>query len=192
MYNDVVEARYTSEQQDNILVLYNTDEDGVIEECIEVGSIQHKQLTEAGWDKDKIIDFTANFKRQQVRAVRENLKIAARDVYEVELNYIKRELAILRKQLLEAQILTKQRKEEALKRLTYLNKLEADFSDKVKSMNTFMSKTIPTDDVNYTLNNIIEFFKVFNTNEEALNIVQNKSDKTKNSKSLLAALKHLI
>ena len=46
--------------------------------------------------------------------------------------------------------------------------------------------------LNYTLNNIIEFFKVFNTNEEALNIVQNKSDKTKNSKSLLAALKHLI
>ena len=192
MYNDVVEARYTSEQQDNILVLYNTDEDGVIEECIEVGSIQYKQLTEAGWDKDKIIDCTANFKRQQVRAVRENLKIAARDVYEIELNYIKRELSILRKQLLEAQILTKQRKEEALKRLTYLNKLEADFSDKVKSMNTFMSKTIPTDDVNYTLNNIIEFFKVFNTNEEALNIVQNKSDKTKKSKSLLAALKHLI
>ena len=118
MYNDVVEARYTSEQQDNILVLYNTDEDGVIEECIEVGSIQYKQLTEAGWDKDKIIDCTANFKRQQVRAVRENLKIAARDVYEIELNYIKRELSILRKQLLEAQILTKQRKEEALKRLT--------------------------------------------------------------------------
>ena len=55
-----------------------------------------------------------------------------------------------------------------------------------------MSKTIPTDDINYTLTNIIEFFKVFNTNEEALNIVQNKSDKTKNSKSLLAALKHLI
>ena len=192
MYNDVVEARYTSEQQDNILVLYNTDEDGVIEECIEVGSIQYKQLTEAGWDKDKIIDCTANFKRQQVRAVRENLKIAARDVYEIELNYIKRELSILRKQLLEAQILTKQRKEEALKRLTYLNKLEADFSDKVKSMNAFMSKTIPTDDINYTLTNIIEFFKVFNTNEEALNIVQNKSDKTKNSKSLLAALKHLI
>jgi len=192
MYNDVVEARYTSEQQDNILVLYNTDEDGVIEECIEVGSIQYKQLTEAGWDKDKIIDCTANFKRQQVRAVRENLKIAARDVYEIELNYIKRELSILRKQLLEAQILTKQRKEEALKRLTYLNKLEADFSDKVKSMNAFMSKTIPTDDINYTLTNIIEFFKVFNTNEEALNIVQNKSDKTKKSKSLLAALKHLI
>jgi len=192
MYNDVVEARYTSEQQDNILVLYNTVEDGVIEECIEVGSTQHKQLTEAGWDNEKIVDCTADFKRQQVRAVRENLKIAARDVYEVELNYIKRELAILRKQLLEAQILTKQRKEEALKRLTYLNKLEADFSDKVKSMNAFMSKTIPTDDINYTLTNIIEFFKVFNTNEEALNIVQNKSDKTKNSKSLLAALKHLI
>ena len=192
MYNDDVEARYTSEQQDNVLVLYNTVEDGVIEECIEVGSPQHKQLAEAGWDKDKIIDCTANFKRQQVRAVRENLKIAARDVYEVELNYIKRELAILRKQLLEAQILTKQRKEEALKRLTYLNKLEADFSDKVKSMNAFMSKTIPTDDINYTLNNIIEFFKVFNTNKEALNIVQNKSDKTKKSKSLLAALKHLI
>ena len=192
MYNDVVEARYTSEQQDNILVLYNTDEDGVIEECIEVGSIQYKQLTEAGWDKDKIIDCTANFKRQQVRAVRENLKIAARDVYEIELNYIKRELSILRKQLLEAQILTKQRKEEALKRLTYLNKLEADFSDKVKSMNTFMSKTIPTDDLEYSLTNIIEFLKVMNTSDEALKIIKNKSDKTKNSKSLLTALKHLI
>ncbi len=192
MYNDVIEARFTSELQDSILILYKTDEDGIIEEYIESGSIQHKMLIDAGWDKDKIVDCTADFKRQQTNAVRENLKLAARGVYEVELNYIKRELAILRKQLLEAQILTKQRKEEALKRLTYLNKLESDFSDKVKSMNTFMSNTIPTDDLSYALNNIIEFFKVFNNNEEALNIIQNKSNKTKKSKSLLAALKHLI
>ncbi len=192
MYNDVIEARFTSELQDSILILYKTDEDGIIEEYIESGSIQHKMLIDAGWDKDKIVDCTADFKRQQTNAVRENLKLAARSVYEVELNYIKRELAILRKQLLEAQILTKQRKEEALKRLTYLNKLESDFSDKVKSMNTFMSNTIPTDDLSYALNNIIEFFKVFNNNEEALNIIQNKSNKTKKSKSLLAALKHLI
>ena len=191
MYDDIIEVRYTNREQDILLAVYNST-DGVIEEYIEVGSSQHKLLEDAGWDNEKIIDCTANFKRQQTNAVRENLKKAARGVYEVELNYIKRELAILRKQLLEAQILTKQRKEEALKRLTYLNKLEADFSDKVKTMNTFMSKTIPTDDINYSLNNIIEFFKVFNTNEEALNIVQNKSDKTKKSKSLLAALKHLI
>ena len=192
MYNDVMEARFTSELQDNILVLYKTDEDGIIEEYIEVESPQYKMLIDAGWDKDKIVECTADFKRQQTNAVRENLKRAARGVYEVELNYIKRELAILRKQLLEAQILTKQRKEEALKRLTYLNKLESDFSDKVKSMNAFMSNTIPTDDLSYALNNIIEFFKVFNNNEEALNIIQNKSNKVKNSKSLLAALKHLI
>ena len=191
MYDDIIEVRYTNREQDILLAVYNST-DGVIEEYIEVGSSQHKLLEDAGWDNEKIIDCTANFKRQQTNAVRENLKKAARGVYEVELNYIKRELAILRKQLLEAQILTKQRKEEALKRLTYLNKLEADFSDKVKTMNAFMSKTIPTDDINYSLNNIIEFFKVFNTNEEALNIVQNKSDKTKKSKSLLAALKHLI
>ena len=191
MYDDIIEVRYTNREQDILLAVYNST-DGVIEEYIEVGSSQHKILEDAGWDNEKIIDCTANFKRQQTNAVRENLKKAARGVYEVELNYIKRELAILRKQLLEAQILTKQRKEEALKRLTYLNKLEADFSDKVKTMNAFMSKTIPTDDINYSLNNIIEFFKVFNTNEEALNIVQNKSDKTKKSKSLLAALKHLI
>jgi len=192
MYNDVIEARFTSKQQDIILVLYKTDEDGIIEEYIEVESPQHKMLIDAGWDKGKIVDCTADFKRHQTNAVRENLKQAARGVYEVELNYIKRELAILRKQLLEAQILTKQRKEEALKRLTYLNKLESDFSDKVKSMNTFMSNTIPTEDLNYALDNITEFFKVFNNNEEALNIIHNKFNKTKKSKSLLTALKHLI
>ena len=59
-------------------------------------------------------------------------------------------------------------------------------------MNEFISKTIPTDDIEYSLTNIIEFLKVMNTSDEALKIIKNKSDKTKNSKSLLTALKHLI
>jgi hypothetical protein len=96
------------------------------------------------------------------------------------------------KEIVQAELLTKRKKEEGLTRLAYLNKVEADFSNKVKSMNEFISKTIPTDDIEYSLTNIIEFLKVMNTSDEALKIIKNKSDKTKNSKSLLTALKHLI
>lgn len=210
MYNDIIEARFTSEQQDIILILYKPDEGGIIEEYIESGSVQHKMLADAGWDNEKIVDCTANFKRHQTNAVRENLKQAARGVYKEELDKVTSELASMRKQILEAQIihkqktskyykeivqaelLTKRKKEEGLTRLAYLNKVEVDFSNKVKSMNEFISKTIPTDDIEYSLTNIIEFLKVMNTSDEALNIIRSKSDKTKNSKSLLAALKHLI
>ena len=37
MYNDVIEARFTSEQQDIILVLYNGDEDNIIDFIEDVG-----------------------------------------------------------------------------------------------------------------------------------------------------------
>ena len=210
MYNAIIEARFASEQQDIILVLYKGDEDNIIEEYIESGSIQHKTLVDAGWNNEKIVDCTADFKRQQTNVVRENLKQAARGVYKEEIDKVTSELARMRKQILEAQIihkqktskyhkeivqaelLTKRKKEEGLTRLAYLNKVEADFSNKVKSMNEFISKTIPTDDIEYSLTNIIEFLKVMNTSDEALKIIKNKSDKTKNSKSLLTALKHLI
>ena len=43
MYNDVIEARFTSKQQDIILVLYKTDEDSIIEEYIEVGKKYYNQ-----------------------------------------------------------------------------------------------------------------------------------------------------
>lgn len=217
MYKDIIEARYTNEQQDTILILHTIEEGVVIEEYIQPGTVQHKALEDLGWTKEKIIDATAEFKRNQINAVRESLKFTAKDVYKEELDKVTSELANIRKQILEAEImhkqksskfqreivqaelLVKQRNEEALtaqsyalKAQSYLNKVEADVPEKIQSLNSFVASSISTNDLENTILKIAEFIRVYNENEEALNIVKEKSAKAKTSKSLLNALKHII
>lgn len=217
MYKDIIEARYTNEQQDTILILHTIEDGVVIEEYIQPGTAQHKALEDLGWTKEKIIDATAEFKRNQINAVRESLKFTAKDVYKEELDKVTSELANIRKQILEAQImhkqksskfqreivqaelLVKQRNEEALKAQSYalkaqsyLNKVEADVPEKIQSLNSFVASSISTNDLQNTILKIAEFISVYNENEEALNIVKEKSAKAKTSKTLLNALKHII
>lgn len=63
MYN-VIEARYTDPSQQTVIVLHRVG-DNVIEEYIEKGSVQYKALEEAGFDHDKLVDLTAEWKRAQ-------------------------------------------------------------------------------------------------------------------------------
>lgn len=86
MYKDIIEARYTNDRQDTILVLHQSEEDGIIEEYIQPDTVQHKALKDLGWTDDKILDTTAEFKRQQMASVVEVAKTAAADLYQGEVD----------------------------------------------------------------------------------------------------------
>ena len=86
MYKDIIEARYTNDQQDTILVLHQSEEDGIIEEYIQPDTVQHKALKDLGWTNEKILDTTAEFKRQQMASVVEVAKTAAADLYQGEVD----------------------------------------------------------------------------------------------------------
>jgi len=89
MYKVILEARYTNDQQDTILVLHQSEEDGIIEEYIQPDTIQHKALEDLGWTDEKILDTTAEFKRQQMASVVEVAKIAAADLYKDQIDMCK-------------------------------------------------------------------------------------------------------
>jgi len=55
---NIIEARWTNEQQDTILVLVK-DGDNNYETFIETNPAQHKQLIEAEWDAKKITEASA-------------------------------------------------------------------------------------------------------------------------------------
>jgi hypothetical protein len=91
MYRDIIEARYTNDQQDTILVLHSTEEDGIIEEYIQPDTVQYKALVDLGWSEEKIVDTTAEFKRQQMASVVEVAKTAAADLYKEEVERCREE-----------------------------------------------------------------------------------------------------
>lgn len=91
MYRDIIEARYTNDQQDTILVLHSTEEDGIIEEYIQPDTVQYKALVDLGWSEEKIVDTTAEFKRQQMASVVEVAKTAAADLYQGEVERCREE-----------------------------------------------------------------------------------------------------
>ena len=81
MYQNILEARYTNAAQDTIYVLHETEADGVMEEYIEPGSNEHNALTEAGWDHEKLLDTTADFKREQAKTITDIAVQYAADQY---------------------------------------------------------------------------------------------------------------
>lgn len=67
--DNVIEARYTSAVQDTVLVLWTDGVSGNFESYVEVGSADHTALESAGWDHKKVTEVSAEWKRQQAKAM---------------------------------------------------------------------------------------------------------------------------
>lgn len=112
MYKEIIEARYTNPQQDTILVLHETESDGIIEEYIQPGSIQHEAIEEHGWTEEKLIDATAEFKKEQLAELNQVAKLSAAQVYQKEQEEQERLLQKNKKRALEMEALIKVKQEE--------------------------------------------------------------------------------
>lgn len=82
--NNVIEARYTNAEQDTIQVLHTVDGQ-VIEEYIQVGSPAHTELVECGWDHEKIVDVTAEYKKQQLKYLHDLMRSVHKEEYEASI-----------------------------------------------------------------------------------------------------------
>lgn len=107
----VIEARYTNAEQDTIVILHNVD-DSVVEEYIQVGSAQHKALEEAGYDHDKIVDMTAEWKQLQARMVFDRLTAAATEQW-AEINKTEEEKVRKKLAKVEAKLVAEYKEKEA-------------------------------------------------------------------------------
>ena len=68
-FDNVIEARYTSSDQDTILVIYNYGDNGNVEVYIQKDSGDHRSLEAAGWNHERIVEITADWKRNQAKAM---------------------------------------------------------------------------------------------------------------------------
>lgn len=178
MYHNILEARYTNDSQDTIYVLHETEADGVMEEYIEPGSNEHNALVEAGWDHEKLLDITAEYKRQQSATLYEVAKQAAVDAYEAEIKMQKSALSEIQKKASLAHVLHK--------------KIEKGAAEKIRAINKYVIDNTTSEKLDVAIDNFITFAKTINENEEAIELIKKKTGKNIKPKTALDALKHLI
>lgn len=124
MYTNILEAKYINRESNIIEVLHETKESGVLVDIIEVGSLQYNALLEAGWNEEKIVATTAEWKRAQAKIMHDNaVAYLGKAYYEKEANFEK-QLAFKEAEL-------------ALKEA----ELEQKYSKIVKDMQTQYEKT---------------------------------------------------
>lgn len=224
MYNKIIEARYTNNQQDTILVLHETESDGIIEEYIQPGSIQHKAIEEHGWIEEKLVDATAEFKRQQLASIAEIAKVSASTLYDEEKEKAQKELERIRHKTVAAEALHKIRMEDqnqqlekirlkivefealaARKKQHYedelkkslethavLKKLETEAPEKIRSINKYVNDNLTTEKLEIALENFLIFVQTVNENQDAIDILTNKTNKKVKPKTVIEAVKHLL
>jgi hypothetical protein len=171
MYQNILEARYTNAAQDTIYVLHETEADGVMEEYIEPGSNEHNALVEAGWDHEKLLDMTADFKREQAKTITDIAVQYAADQY-------KESLALHKKKATAAHALQK--------------KLEKQAPEKIRAINKYVVDNMTSEKLDVAIDNLITFLETINENEEAIELIKKKTGKNIKPKTALDALKHLI
>lgn len=291
MYKDILEARYTNDQKDTILILHVTESDGIIEEYIQPGSVQHQAVEERGWTEEKLVDATAEFKREQLARIAEVAKTSAAAVYnsqretaQKELDKVTRKLNEVRHRTIEAEALYRTKREEfdkaiekqqkklerkenevvearrriveaetlykvrrdeldqirhktiaaealhkikteehteqleksrrrvlesealvtqkkeqfeeyqkkSLEAHAVVKKIENEAPEKIRSINKYVNDNLTTEKLDIALENFLVFVKTVNENQEAIDILVNKTGKKVKPKTVLDAVKHLL
>ena len=115
----ILNAYYTNDIKDNIKVTYETDEDGVYEMDIEPGSAEAIELEAAGWNHEKLLDTTAEYKREQLSQISNVARITAQSVYEEQiatqekkLEAVKRKARDIRKNIVSQELLIKEKDQQ--------------------------------------------------------------------------------
>lgn len=200
---NVITCRYTNVEQDNILVMYETNSpaDGVIEGIFEAGSIEHMEIEKKGWDHERIVDATADFKKQQADQIRMIAIESAQEVYQGEIDRKKRELikaeayfkqqdSEYRKQIVKHETLIRTKEAEIVRQHAIVKKLEEDSTDKIRKINAYVAASVPSEKMEEAIDNLIPFLSAINESQEAIDYLRTKTDGK--GASVLELLKHLM
>jgi len=198
---NIVEVRWTNEQQDTILVLIK-DGDNNYETFIETNSVQHKQLIDVGWDNEKITEASAEWKKEQSRALHEALTYNTRVKVREELDKIEKEHDRNKAELdAKSQDIINSWNEK-------IEKLQLEFITKYTGVKLMHEKQLKdVEKINASKNSgdsVIEFIMKNNKNtsivktqiekiSELPHVAENKTllNKVKKSKTLLTVLSHI-
>ena len=210
MYRDIIEARYTNDQQDTILVLHSTEEDGIIEEYIQPDTVQHKALVDLGWSEEKIVDTTAEFKRQQMASVVEVAKTAAADLYQGEVDrwqkhslearvHAEREREKMeewKKKAIAAQLHTENVIKDLQKKVVMhealVKKRDGQINEQITKINSFITSGVSTEDMEKSVKDVVEFLTVVNNQENVVEMLKKMSDKKTTAKTAVGVLNKII
>lgn len=217
MYRDIIEARYTNDQQDTILVLHSTEEDGIIEEYIQPDTVQYKALVDLGWSEEKIVDTTAEFKRQQMASVVEAAKTAAADVYKEEIKRHQAEAERSQRHSLEARVHAERERERmedwkkkaiaaqlhtenVIKDLqkkvvmheALVKKRDGQINEQITKINSFITSGVSTEDMEKSVKDVVEFLTVVNNQENVVEMLKKMSDKKTTAKTAVGVLNKII
>lgn len=198
---NIVEARWTNEQQDTILVLVK-DGDNNYETFIETNSAQHKQLIEAEWDADKITEASAEWKKEQARILHEALTFSTKVEIREKLDEIEKDYDRSKAELdAKSQDIINAWNEK-------IEKLQLEFITKYTGVKLMHEKQLKdVEKINASKNSgdsVIEFIMKNNKNtsivktqiekiSELPHVAENKTllNKVKKSKTLLTVLSHI-
>ena len=195
---ELLSARFTNNEQTIIEAIYNdtSNEDPQFAIIMEAKEDDHeyKMLNEMGWDKEKIIDCTAEYKRQAVNAMNNIAKTQAAAVYKDELDklqsHVMKNKALLEKQ--KADILMGHAASMTAKAME--NRIEKEIPQRIESANSFVNSSIDESKLSESFDKIIMFLRTVNENKEAVEILKQKS-RAKNIKPKTVTevlFKHII
>ena len=191
MFEDskITEARFTNNDYIDIQVLYETEADGLVEVNIEKGSNEYDELVALGWDEEKILDGTAEYKRQIMKDLNDiavaYAKEQAKDVYKVELKKA-------RSEVMRHHAMLKKVKQDNYINMAMSKKLEVDLPEKVQSVNTFLNSTLDPEALEESIDKLIGFLKVVNSKKEVVDIVKSKFNKKTTATSVTGVLNKLL
>jgi|TARA_B110000858_G_C17777411_1_gene462938 hypothetical protein len=198
---NIIEARWTNEQQDTILVLVK-DGDNNYETFIETNSAQHKQLIEAEWDAEKITEASAEWKKEQARILHEALTFSTKVEIREKLDEIEKDYDRSKAELdAKSQDIINAWNEK-------IEKLQLEFITKYTGVKLMHEKQLKdVEKINASKNSgdsVIEFIMKNNKNtsivktqiekiSELPHVAENKTllNKVKKSKTLLTVLSHI-
>ena len=185
----ITEARFTNNDYIDIQVLYETEADGLVEVNIEKGSNEYDELVGLGWDEEKILDRTAEYKRQIMKDLNDiavaYAKEQAKDVYKAELKKA-------RSEVMRHHAMLKKVKQDNYLNMAMSKKLEVDLPEKVQSVNTFLNSTLDPEALEESIDKLIGFLKVVNSKKEVVDIVKSKFNKKTTATSVTGVLNKLL
>lgn len=125
--DNVIEARYTSAVQDTVLVLWTDGVSGNFESYVEVGSADHTALESAGWDHEKVVGVSAEWKRQQAKAMHDAAVNFLGKMYEDKVAQMEAEVAAF---LLSSEAMMMEHKKRDAKEVAALEQKTLDLQEK--------------------------------------------------------------
>ena len=195
---EVLSARFTNREQTIIEAIYNdnSNEDPPFVIIIEAKEDDHeyKMLNEMGWNEEKIIDCTAEYKKQAINAMNNIAKTQAAHVYKDELARLQLHVMKNNSLVLQNKALLEKQKADILMNHAAIKSIEEKIPEKIESTNSFVNSSIDENQLSESFDKIIMFLKTVNENKEAIEILKQKS-KSKNIKPKTVTevlFKHII